>query len=245
MRHPSSAKKQTQNPHKRTHWLGHGATLPQPSSTVNAGVPSQRNPKLYLAGLAKILRKYSRENYCPQKLVTPMKSCAYCGRENPDEAKHCRECGTAEFTVPSSPSVPAEPKIEAVATVPDPEPDVSLDDESVLCMSCLFPNRPEATWCKRCGAAIGPTTSLVPTDAIRMLGQFYRGAVHGRPKPLVLAGVWVLFLPGLVANSIVIFSVLDGAIGGGTGVIGFWLALGGGAICYTMLYRVTRNYFCA
>ncbi len=26
-----------------------------------------------------------------------MKSCAYCGRENPDEATHCRECGTTEF----------------------------------------------------------------------------------------------------------------------------------------------------
>jgi hypothetical protein len=36
-----------------------------------------------------------------------MKPCAYCGRENQDEATHCVECGTAEF-VPATPPVPPE-----------------------------------------------------------------------------------------------------------------------------------------
>jgi len=27
-----------------------------------------------------------------------MKKCAYCGRENADDAVRCRECGTQEFT---------------------------------------------------------------------------------------------------------------------------------------------------
>ena len=33
-----------------------------------------------------------------------MKNCAYCGRENSDEATHCAECGsafTASLTVPA------------------------------------------------------------------------------------------------------------------------------------------------
>jgi hypothetical protein len=29
-----------------------------------------------------------------------MKACAYCGRENPDDAANCRECGTSEFKNP-------------------------------------------------------------------------------------------------------------------------------------------------
>jgi hypothetical protein len=28
-----------------------------------------------------------------------MKSCAYCGRENQDNASHCFECGTGEFVI--------------------------------------------------------------------------------------------------------------------------------------------------
>src|SRR5882672_7905903 len=36
-----------------------------------------------------------------------MKPCAYCGRENQDEATHCLECGTGEF-VPATPPAPPE-----------------------------------------------------------------------------------------------------------------------------------------
>jgi len=38
-----------------------------------------------------------------------MKECAYCGRENPDEAGHCRECGT-QLTVPSLDAKIARPR---------------------------------------------------------------------------------------------------------------------------------------
>jgi hypothetical protein len=37
-----------------------------------------------------------------------MKSCAYCGRENQDEATHCRECWTTEFVKEAQQSRPAE-----------------------------------------------------------------------------------------------------------------------------------------
>ena len=35
-----------------------------------------------------------------------MKKCAYCGRENLDDATHCSECGTAEFAAPKPPVLP-------------------------------------------------------------------------------------------------------------------------------------------
>jgi Putative prokaryotic signal transducing protein/zinc-ribbon domain len=43
-----------------------------------------------------------------------MKNCAYCGKENDDEAVYCRECGTEEFQKPAAAEKPAEP--------PTPEP---------------------------------------------------------------------------------------------------------------------------
>jgi hypothetical protein len=172
-----------------------------------------------------------------------MKNCAYCGRENADNGMRCCECGTEEFVDPASPPPAAPPrKIENRVEIPDPEPDVGPDDESALCTFCLFPNRPEISWCKRCGGPIGSTTSIVPTDAILTMGFVYRGAVEGNPKLLVLFGVWILFFPGFVANGLVLLCVLGGVIGGMGGVAYFWSSLLGGAICSTMLYRATRNY---
>jgi hypothetical protein len=47
-----------------------------------------------------------------------MKSCAYCGRENPDSATHCRECGTDEF-VTTNPATSKVVPSEVVETAPD------------------------------------------------------------------------------------------------------------------------------
>jgi hypothetical protein len=39
-----------------------------------------------------------------------MKKCSYCGRENPDEATQCSGCGTQEFKVEISPTIPPQEK---------------------------------------------------------------------------------------------------------------------------------------
>ena len=43
-----------------------------------------------------------------------MKSCAYCGRDNEDEATHCRECGTTEFVIATASAQPAKPSVEFI-----------------------------------------------------------------------------------------------------------------------------------
>jgi hypothetical protein len=47
-----------------------------------------------------------------------MKSCAYCGRENLDDATHCRECGTDEF-VAAIPPTTKDITSEAVGAAAD------------------------------------------------------------------------------------------------------------------------------
>ena len=38
-----------------------------------------------------------------------MKNCAYCGKQNEDDAVYCRECGTDGFKKPASADKPPEP----------------------------------------------------------------------------------------------------------------------------------------
>lgn len=176
-----------------------------------------------------------------------MKKCAYCGHENADEATQCQQCGTGEFVVPAPPSPAPRQKLDRVPEVPGPELHMHMlpEEESVLCTSCLLPNRPETTWCTRCGAPIASTTAIVPTDAIASLGRVFRGALRPHPTVPILLGVWLLFFPGFIMNISVLLGMPLAFMRRTVGLLAFciacWLALAGIVICSIMLYRVTRN----
>ena len=74
------------------------------------------------------------------------------------------------------------------------------------------------------------------------MGFAYRAAVRGHPKVFVVIGIWVLFLPNLLANaaalSLIISSGMDLFVGG----IVLWFCIGSGAFSAAMLYKVTNNY---
>jgi hypothetical protein len=128
---------------------------------------------------------------------------------------------------------------------PEVEPDVNPEEESALCTVCLFPNFPDVPWCKRCGAPIGPTAGFVPTEAIFSVGYAFRAALRGRPKPLVVFGIWLFFFPGFVVNTSLILGFLLGRVDSVPRLLSLWLAVIGVVICGSMLYRVTRNYLCS
>ncbi len=46
-----------------------------------------------------------------------MKICAYCGRENQDDATQCSECATTEFKTPEPPAPPPNPDEDFVTVV--------------------------------------------------------------------------------------------------------------------------------
>ena len=83
-------------------------------------------------------------------------------------------------------------------------PPAGMEDDpsepaSVLCPHCAASNDPAADFCTRCGA---PLSVIAMTDPLRetlSAGFLYREATGGMPKRIVVAGIWLVFLPGLAS----------------------------------------------
>lgn len=117
-----------------------------------------------------------------------------------------------------------------------------MNEEIVACLSCLAPNQAATAFCEKCGAPIGATSTLDPLKMIRAEGFMLGKAVNNRPKPIVLFGIWVIFLPWLAASVMMAGSqILYGF--DSAGFVFFWLGVGLAVFALVVLYRVTKNYF--
>ncbi len=115
------------------------------------------------------------------------------------------------------------------------------DVRTFVCFSCMQPNEYDRQFCKFCNAPISQTTSNDPLQIAYGEGLAYRKAMEGKPKPIVVVGVWIIFFPTFVVSALAVLATLvDG--GGTMGFILFWIMFIVAAFCFTMLYRVTKNY---
>jgi hypothetical protein len=166
-----------------------------------------------------------------------MKTCGYCGRENEDSASVCRECGQREFPETVDEKARAAQARQIVEPEPElPEPDVVSGEEACLCPFCLFPNLPEREWCKNCGSPFN-TSVMGPFESALAEGFMWRGAVRGRPKPIVVLAVWMLCLPTALGSI--------GAVWMGIASGGLVLTAGGSlyaVVAVVLLYQVTKNF---
>jgi len=182
-----------------------------------------------------------------------MKRCEYCGRENDDDAIKCRECGTSEFFVPAP--APTQPRVEQGegepgATTPpeDSIPELPIPGESMICPTCHTLNVPGVAFCRRCGGPLGFISTIGPLETAYAEGFAYRQAVQGRPKFIVVLGMWLIFFPILVTMIAFSLSILKKGMegtGGLVGIIGFflfWICVGFAVISAIMLCRVTKNF---
>lgn len=113
--------------------------------------------------------------------------------------------------------------------------------ETVICVSCLTENKQTDAFCRKCGSPIGATTNLNPLGVIQTEGFLLRKALEGRPKLIVLVGVWILFLPVLVISvGSAIYFVLNPRRYSDIIFFGVFLLLAYAA--FIILYRVTKNY---
>ncbi len=167
-----------------------------------------------------------------------MKTCSRCKFENADDADYCGECGSHIKT-----KAAASHKMPSLQLInPTDADDTTPPDGSLLCTSCLHPNPPHTPFCKRCGAPIGAISAVGPLEHIYAEGFAYRQATEGRPKTIVLIGMWLLFFPPLVlALPLVAMIVNDGRRSGAAFELILILLLA--AISAAILIKVTLNYF--
>ena len=113
--------------------------------------------------------------------------------------------------------------------------------DEIICHSCLTPNASFASFCDSCGAPIGTTATLDPIQSINTQGFLFRKALDGRPKPIVLAGLWLMFFPVLLGSLYAATHLILNR----TGIADFfffWVFVGLAYVASVILYRVTKNY---
>ena len=110
-------------------------------------------------------------------------------------------------------------------------------EEKQLCVSCVFPNDPEAHFCVKCGAPLSSYAATGPFERIFAEGHVYRQAAE-RPRSLIVVlGIWVIF------GAMALTGVVLVAAGRGSG---FVIVLVGGLLLvfsFVMIAKTTRNYF--
>ena len=111
----------------------------------------------------------------------------------------------------------------------------------LICPSCVRPTRPFESFCHNCGAPIGATATLDPIQSINAQGFLFRKALEGRPKPIVVAGIWLTFFPTLLASLYAAtYLILNRTRF--ADFFFFWAFIGLGYVAFVILYRITKNY---
>lgn len=120
------------------------------------------------------------------------------------------------------------------------------DQNEIVCQSCLQENNSEAINCRFCNAPLILSGNSDPVRGLPNEGYAYSKAVEGKPKLVVLIGVWVMFFPLLLITGYSALSVIFTDIGGGSlAFIIFWVSIAAFIFSFAMLYRVTKNYLSA
>ena len=116
--------------------------------------------------------------------------------------------------------------------------------EQILCPSCLAKNSPLAHFCTECGAPLSALSVIGPWERIQAAGFAYRQAVSGPPKKIILIGVWMIFLPVVIATAFMLGSDLQFYLSDSWGNLG-GIVISGFAcvVCIGILIRATTNYF--
>lgn len=114
-------------------------------------------------------------------------------------------------------------------------------DHQITCPSCQAIIDAHENFCCECGAPIGTTATLDPMGSIHAQGFMLRKAVDGPPKPIVLIGIWFMFLPAFVFSAYMAVNLITQQHGLGSFVF-FWVFVGIAYISFRVLFQVTKNY---
>ncbi len=117
------------------------------------------------------------------------------------------------------------------------------DENQIVCPSCGKLMDAGSVSCPNCFWQAGTSANLDPVGAIRGEGEMFQKAFRQKPKPIVVLGVWIMFLPAFILCSAVAVSTLsDQATPTSQRLIMFAAMAAGAFISANFLYRITRNY---
>ena len=118
-------------------------------------------------------------------------------------------------------------------------PDIEDEVELPVCLSCLQPNTVEDHFCRKCGAPLDSYAATAPFESIFAQGHVFRGATEGKPRLIVVIGVWLIFLPALMISLLDIVLPLFHSESVVNGVFSVPIA----GFCALMIILCTRRYF--
>jgi hypothetical protein len=119
-----------------------------------------------------------------------------------------------------------------------------MNHESIVCSSCGALINSGDEYCPTCSAPTAFAFNLDPMKMIESEGHLFVRAVEGRQKPIVLIGVWILFLPMFLFGAFFAITIIAQGFGSGLeNFVFFWGAFGLAFIAFIILNRVTSNYF--
>jgi hypothetical protein len=118
------------------------------------------------------------------------------------------------------------------------------NENLILCPSCGTTIDPRFARCPSCNFAIGTSAGLDPVGSIHDEGRMWVKATEvKRPKPIVVIGVWLIFLPMLVGSAAVALNILtEGSGSGAAQFVFFWIGVGLSILSLVFLIKMTGNY---
>jgi hypothetical protein len=120
---------------------------------------------------------------------------------------------------------------------------MSRNDDLIVCPSCWNTVDLVFQRCPRCNFPLGTTAGLDPFGAIHDECRVLVKATEIKPKPIVVLGVWILFLPTLLSSVAFSMAILsNGSRSDSSEFVFFLIAVGSAVLAMTFLFKVTRNY---
>jgi predicted RNA-binding Zn-ribbon protein involved in translation (DUF1610 family) len=119
-------------------------------------------------------------------------------------------------------------------------------EDGPLCTQCLAPVDRNAQFCPKCGATIGRYMTLDPMGRIYYYGDSLSRAVSGKPRLLVVIGIWLIFGPHVVVTLVALFALSSPAVVSPHSLvaklIGVLIILAITAVDVAILWRVTKRH---
>ena len=109
--------------------------------------------------------------------------------------------------------------------------------EKQLCVTCMFPNEPQAHFCGKCGAPLTSYAATGPFESLFAEGHVYRQAAERPRSFIVVVGIWIIF----GAFGLTGFALAAAGRDRGFGFVVFGALLV--ALAVVVIAKTTRNYF--